>query len=102
MSKEPFVTVIPAVEVKAEPSVQPPPAPSNMIMELLNEVPLVVIVLPVVVELNVTVAPKLQLVPATKDNEPLTAREVPDEKVTVPAETVRLLQVAPTAPKLTV
>lgn len=73
----------------AEPRVQPPPAPLNVTAALIV-VPLVVTVLPVDVELNVTLPVELQTVPASKDIEPRISSvgAVPVAKVTVPAETV--------------
>jgi hypothetical protein len=52
--------------------------------------PLVVTVLPVDVELNVTLPVELQTVPANSDIEPRMSSvgDVPVAKVTVPAETV--------------
>ena len=77
------------VLVKALPNVQPPPKPLRSTDPDI-ETPLVVIVLPVVVELNVTLPVELQTVPASKDIEPamLIEGDVPVAKVTVPAETV--------------
>jgi hypothetical protein len=58
-------------------------------------VPLVVIVFPVVVALNVIAPPELHTVPASKDIEPLIANvgAVPVANVTVPADTVISRQV---------
>ena len=92
MSKVPAATVIPKLpvaNVKALPSVHPPPTPLKVI-EVPMTVPLVVIVLPVVVELNVIPPVELHTVPANKDMEPrmFSVGDVPVAKVTVPAETV--------------
>jgi len=59
--------------------------------------PLVVIVLPVVVALNVIVPLLLHTVPVSNVKDPLTVREgdTPFAKVTVPAVTVRSKQVNP-------
>jgi hypothetical protein len=87
----PAVNVVVSVDpiVKVLPKDQPPAALLNVIGAFIDT-PLVVIVLPVVEELNV-IAPVLdQTVPATKDILPDTARVgvVPVAKVTVPADTV--------------
>ena len=96
MSNEPFVTVIAFVldNVNALPNVHPPPTPLNTI-KVLMVTPLVVMVFPVVVALNVMAPVELHTVPATKDIEPLIANVgvVPDANVTVPADTVISRQV---------
>jgi hypothetical protein len=88
-SKLPFVMVIVDEVVKELPSVQAPPTPLK-VNEDINETPLVVIVLPVLVEVNVTAALVFHTVPATSDIEPAMVKvgDVPCIKVTVPAETV--------------
>jgi hypothetical protein len=84
---------------KALPNVQPPPTPLNVIDPVekapVIAVPLVVIVFPVVVALNVTGPVALQTVPAISDIEPLMANvgDVPVANVTVPADTVISRQV---------
>jgi hypothetical protein len=86
--KDPSFTLIADVEVNALPSVQPPPMPPNVSPAMLT--PLVVIVLPVVVALNVVAKPDVQIVPATNVIEPLIVRGADIiESVTVLAETVR-------------
>lgn len=87
----PFVNVVVSVApvTNALPKLQPPPTPLNVIAPFIV-VPLVVIVLPVVVALNVIAPVLLQTVPATNDIEPVTANVgvVPVAKVTTPALTV--------------
>ena len=75
--------------VNALPKVHAPPAPLKVTPPP-KEVPLVVIVFPVVVALNVIVPVELHTVPASKDMEPRTSSvgDVPVAKVTVPADTV--------------
>jgi hypothetical protein len=84
-TRNPVVPVL----VKALPNVQPPPKPLRSTDPDI-ETPLVVIVLPVVVELNVTLPVELHTVPASNVIEPRTFSDgpVPVAKVTVPAETV--------------
>ena len=73
---------------KAEPKVHTPPMPLKT-TDPFSVVPLVVIVLPVVVALNVIAAdPPFQTVPVLKDMLPLMVKDVPPENVTTPAETV--------------
>ena len=55
VAKEPLVTVMFVVTVKALPNVQPPPTPSKTIEPPVKVTPLVVMVLPVVVAANVIV-----------------------------------------------
>jgi len=77
------------VVVNALPSVHPPPAPLNVTApEIVT--PLVVIVLPVVVDENVIAPVEFHTVPANKDIEPRTSSVgvVPVANVTVPADTV--------------
>ena len=84
----------PPPTVSALPSVHPPPAPLKVTVPPENApvrtVPLVVIVLPVVVELNVMGPVLLHTVPAINDIEPRTSSVgvVPVANVTVPADTV--------------
>ena len=80
--------------VKELPKDHSPPTPVSVTPPD-KVVPLVVIVLPVVVERNVIVPVLFQTVPATKDILPDTARVgvVPVAKVTVPADTVISKQV---------
>lgn len=77
------------VDVNGLPSVQYPPIPlkNNLPAKL---TPLVVIVCPVVVLLNVIFAVELHTVPANSDIEPrmFNVGDVPVAKVAVPAETV--------------
>ena len=91
----PLVNVVVSVTpvLKALPKLHPPPTPSNVI-EPFIVVPFVVIVLPVVVELNVIVPVLVQTVPATNDIDPDIARVgvVPVANVTVPADTVMFRQ----------
>jgi hypothetical protein len=77
------------VVVNALPSVHPPPIPLNLICAE-NVTPLVVIVRPVVVELNVIVPEELHTVPASSNMEPRISSvgDVPVANVTVPADTV--------------
>jgi hypothetical protein len=96
VSNDPAVKLTFIVEVNALPSVQPPPTPLKIIDALTpNEVPLVVIVLPVEVALNVISPLADQTVPETKLILPLIAKVgvVPSAKVTVPADTVISRQV---------
>ena len=75
--------------VKAPPSVHSPPAPLKVTApEIVT--PLVVTVLPVLVDENVIVPVLLHTVPANKDMEPRTfsVGDVPVANVTVPADTV--------------
>jgi hypothetical protein len=75
--------------VKALPSVHSPPAPLKVTApEIVT--PLVVTVLPVLVDENVSVPVELHTVPATSDIEPRTSNvgDVPVANVTVPADTV--------------
>jgi biopolymer transport protein ExbD len=58
-----------AEEVKELPRVQPPPTPLKLNVEI-NKTPLVVIVLPVLVEVNVTTPLVFHTVPVRKDIEP--------------------------------
>lgn len=87
--------------VRALPSVHPPPAPLKVTAPPENApvrtVPLVVIVLPVVVELNVMGPVLLHTVPVTNDMEPRISIDgvVPVANVTVPADTVMSRQVKP-------
>jgi hypothetical protein len=93
--KVPLVTVTLPEQDNALPRVQPPPTPLKT-TETKSEVPLVVIVFPVVVELKVIVfVPELdQTVPAKRVIDPAIFIVGPDTlvKVTVPADTVRLRQ----------
>jgi hypothetical protein len=84
----PIAAVTDEVEVSALPSVQPPPDPVKPICGSVT--PLVVTVLPVVVELNVSAPVELHTVPAINDIEPRTSSvgDVPVANVTVPADTV--------------
>jgi hypothetical protein len=89
---EPAVSAIVAPlipNVNELPKLHPPPIPLNVILPLIST-PLVVIVLPVVVELNVIKLAMLQVVVAFRDIEPETVRvgAVPAANVTVPADTV--------------
>jgi hypothetical protein len=90
----------PPPTVRALPSVHPPPAPLKVTVPPENApvrtVPLVVIVLPVVVELNVMGPVLLHTVPANNDMEPRIsiAGDVPVANVTVPADTVMSRQVS--------
>ena len=90
MSNVPAVSVNEFTVVKLLPSVHPPPTPLNTIGVFVRFTPLVVIVFPVVVALNVIVPVELHTVPASKDMEPRTSSvgPVPVAKVTVPADTV--------------
>jgi hypothetical protein len=85
-----MVTVAVLTVVNALPKDQAPATPLKLIVAALNEVPLVVIVLPVVVELNVIPPVLLHTVPATNDMLPETANVgvVPVANVTTPADTV--------------
>jgi hypothetical protein len=91
--REPLVNVVISVTpvVNVLPKLQAPPTPSNVINPLIVT-PLVVTVLPVLVELNVTVPVALHTVPASNVMAPDTARVgvVPVANVTVPALVVIL------------
>ena len=75
--------------VKALPNVHAPPVPLNVMFPLIV-VPLVVTVLPVVVDENVMLPVALHTVPANSDIEPRISSvgDVPVANVTVPADTV--------------
>lgn len=92
MSSVPAVKTVPLglLKVTALPSVQTPPTPLKFTWAAFIVVPLVVMVLPVAVELNVIPPVELHTVPASKDIEPAMFSDgpVPVAKVTVPAETV--------------
>ena len=89
VSKVPAVIVRKPDTVKALPSVQPPPTPLNVTAPE-SVTPLVVTVLPVLVDVNVIAPVELHTVPASKDIDPRTSSvgDVPVANVTVPAETV--------------
>ena len=90
----PVVKTKNALAVRALPSVHSPPEPFNVIFDTAEKlVPLVVIVLPVVVALNVILPEAFQTVPATKDIDPLIASVPLLVNVTVPADTVKSRQV---------
>jgi len=89
------VSIVPAVKVnellvvKALPNVHAPPTPLKFTWPVIVT-PFVVTVLPVLVDVNVIVAPVLHTVPASRDIEPRISSvgEVPVANVTVPADTV--------------
>ena len=89
-SNVPFVSVVVAerLNVNVLPNIQLPPTPLNVTEVDDIVVPLVVIVLPVVVALNVIAPVAFQNVPATSDILPDTASVPVLLKVTVPADTV--------------
>lgn len=84
----PTATVTNEVDVSALPSVYSPPDPEKLICG--SDVPLVVTVLPVVVELKVIILEELHTVPANNVIDPriLIEGDVPVANVTVPADTV--------------
>ncbi len=87
----PPVTLRLLPQVKALPSIQPPPTlPSLNVTAPAIETPFVVTVLPVDVELNVIAPVLLHTVPANSVMEPRTFNvgDVPVANVTVPADTV--------------
>ena len=96
MSNVPFIILRNPATEKALPSVQPPPTPLK-VTDAGIVTPLVVTVLPVVVELNVTSPVLLHTVPANSDIEPrmFSVGDVPVANVTVPADTVMSRQVKP-------
>jgi len=88
----PRAAVTEEVDVNALPSVYSPPDPAKFTCG--SDVPLVVTVLPVVVELKVITLVELHTVPASSDMEPrmLSVGDVPVANVTVPADTVMFRQ----------
>ena len=89
MSKVPVVIVRTPETVKALPRVQPPPAPLKVTdAEIVT--PLVVTVLPVLIEVKVIAPVELHTVAAASDMEPrmFSVGDVPVANVTVPADTV--------------
>jgi len=103
-SRVPLVNVVVIVVVSADPKVHPPPTPLNVTAPP-NETPLVVIVLPVVVALNVVVPVYVRVkFVAWKVKLPLTVKPTVPAKVITPSspEAVKLLQTGVTVAIVTV